>query len=318
MEIRRLGRTGLKVSVLCLGSMQFGWTADEELSLKILSFAWEAGINFIDTADIYSKWVPGNPGGISESIIGNWIEKAKIPREKIILATKVRQRLGDGANDEGLSRIHIMNAIEGSLRRLKTDYIDLYQAHAYDANAPIEETLRAMETLIQQGKVRYIGCSNYSAWRLMQALWASDRMGIACYDSIQPHYNLVNRSEFERELVEVCQQYGIGVIPYSPLAGGFLTDRYNRNQTAIESQRNVSRYFNDRNWNLIDSLQQIAKLHNASVSQVSLAWLLAQPVVTSPIIGPRNIEQLNDNLGCLQVQLSQKQLDLIDQASAWK
>lgn len=233
METRKLGRTGLKVSAICLGSMQFGWTADEDLAHQILSAAWEAGVNFIDTADIYSKWAVGNPGGVAERIIGDWMKKAQIPREQIVIATKVRGRLGEGVNDEGLSRAHILNAIEGSLKRLQIDYIDLYQTHHVDFDTPIEETLLAMDTLVQQGKVRYIGCSNYPAWRLMQALWASDRLEIARFDCLQPHYNLVDRAEFERELAEVCQVYGVGVIPYSPLAGGFLTGKYSRKKQQL-------------------------------------------------------------------------------------
>ncbi len=318
MEYRKLGSIGLKVSPLCLGSMQFGWTANEGASLRILSTAWEAGINFIDTADVYSKWAPGNPGGVSESIIGAWMKSAKIPREKIVIATKVRGRMGDGPNDEGLSRAHILNAVEASLRRLQTDYIDLYQTHSFDAETPIEETLLALDTLVRQGKVRYIGCSNYPAWRLMQALWAADKQSMARFDCLQPHYNLVNRAEFERELSEVCLAYGIGVIPYSPLAGGFLSGKYRRELTTLESQRNVSRHFNERNWKLLEILDAIADQAGATVSQVSLAWLLTRPAVTSPIIGPRTLEQLADNLGCLQVRLSGDQIEEIDRASAWK
>lgn len=222
MEYRYLGRTGLKVSAICLGSMQFGWTADEATSLHILDIAWQNGVNFIDTADIYSRWAEGNPGGISEEIIGKWIKRSAIPRHQLILATKVRGRMGEAPNDEGLSRLHIMHSVEASLKRLQTDVIDLYQVHWFDAQTPIEETLRALDDLIHQGKIRYIGCSNYPAWRLMQALWISDRLNLHTFVSVQPHYNLVHRAEFESELSEVCAWYGLGVIPYSPLAGGFL------------------------------------------------------------------------------------------------
>lgn len=318
MEFRKLGRSGLKVSALCLGSMQFGWTTDEQSSFQVLSAAWDAGVNFIDTADVYSKWVEGNPGGVSESIIGSWMKQAQIPRHEIVIATKVRGRLGNGANDEGLSRAHILQAVEGSLTRLQTDYIDLYQTHAFDAETPIEETLSAMDMLVQQGKVLYIGCSNYPAWRLMQALWASDSLRIARFDSLQPRYNLIDRAEYERELAEVCQVYGPGTIPYSPLAGGFLTGKYNPERLSVESRRNVSRYFNDRNWRLLEQLNTIAGEVNATVSQVSLAWLLAQPMVTSPIIGPRTVEQLQDNLGAQELRLSQEQIDQLSQATAWK
>jgi aryl-alcohol dehydrogenase-like predicted oxidoreductase len=226
MNYKNLGRTGLQVSELCLGTMQFGWTADESTSYQILTAAFERGINFIDTANIYSRWARGNPGGVSEEIIGNWWKRNKIPRQQVILATKVRGRMGDGPNDEGLSPSHIRQAVEASLRRLQTDYIDLYQAHWYDESTPIEETLSTFNDLVQQGKVRYIGCSNYPAWRLMQSLWAADQLHVSRYDTLQPHYSLVHRAEFERELTDICQTYNLGVIPYSPLAGGFLTGKY--------------------------------------------------------------------------------------------
>jgi aryl-alcohol dehydrogenase-like predicted oxidoreductase len=208
--------------------MQFGWTAGEELSNQILTASYEAGINFIDTADIYSRWVEGNPGGVAENIIRKWIKENNIPRDQLVIATKVRGQMGDGPNDEGLSRGHIMQAVEASLRRLGTDYIDLYQTHWYDENTPIDETLKALDDLVNQGKVRYLGCSNYPAWRLTEALWTSRQQYLAQYDSLQPHYNLVHRAEFERELAEVCRQYGLAVIPYSPLAGGFLTGKYSK------------------------------------------------------------------------------------------
>ena len=280
MEYRNLGRTGLKVSPLCLGSMQFGWTADEELSFEILNTAYQTGINFIDTADIYSKWVDGNPGGVAEKIIGNWMQKHKIPRHQVVVATKVRGQMGTGPNDEGLSRAHILHAAEESLRRLNTDYIDLYQVHWFDERTPIGETLSALDDLVRQGKVRYIGCSNFPAWRLMQALWISDRMNLVRFDSLQPHYNLVHRDEFERELSSVCWEYGLGVIPYSPLAGGFLTGKYRRGQTDISSvrQNSVSRYFLDKNWQLLDLMDQIAESKGATVSQIALAWMLNQPM----------------------------------------
>ncbi len=228
MEYRNLGKTGLKVSALCMGTMQFGWSVDEAETQRVLSRTYEAGINFIDTADVYSKWVDGNPGGVAEEYIGRWRKQAKIPRDRLVIATKVRGKMGEGPNDEGLSRVHILQAVEASLRRLDTDYIDLYQTHWSDSDTPIEETLRALDDLVRQGKVRYIGASNYKAWELMQALWASDVNGLARYDSLQPHYNLIKRGEFERELKAVCETYGIGVIPYSPLEGGFLTGKYRR------------------------------------------------------------------------------------------
>ena len=320
MEYRYLGRTGLKVSELCLGSMQFGWTADEPLSYKILDTAFEAGINFIDTADIYSTWVEGNPGGVAETIIGNWLKRSGIPRDQIIIATKVRGRMGDGPNDEGLSRAHIMNAVEGSLRRLNSEYIDLYQTHWCDESTPIEETLSTLDDLIHQGKVRYIGCSNYPAWRLTESLWEAEHNRLTRYDSIQPHYNLVHRAEFERELSDVCRIYGIGVIPYSPLAGGFLTGKYHKGTTTEGARsKGAQRYFNDQNWTLLEKIEALGqKKDGYSVSQIALAWLLSDPVITSPIIGPRSLEQLDDNLGAVGVRLSGEEKDTLDEASSWE
>jgi len=320
MEYRSLGRTGLKVSELCMGTMQFGWTADEALSHEILTATFEAGINFLDSADVYSRWVPGNPGGVAESIIGRWMKKNSIPRHQVVIATKVRGRTGDGPNDEGLSRAHIMQAVEGSLRRLNTDYIDLYQTHFYDQNTPIEETLSTLNNLVAQGKVRYIGCSNYPAWRLMEALWTSRHYSLTRYDCIQPHYSLVHRSEFERELAEVCRAYRVGVIPYSPLAGGFLTGKYRKDAQLPESARagGLKKYLNNRNFELIDKLEMIgAEKGGLSVSQIALSWLQTDPVITSPIIGPRSIEQLNDNLGAAGVRLSQDEKSTLDQLTDW-
>lgn len=319
MEYRSLGRTGIKVSPLTLGSMQFGWTADEDTSFQVLSAAWDAGINFIDTADIYSRWVAGNPGGVSETIIGKWWRQAGVARHRLVLATKVRGRMGESPNEEGLSRAHILHAAEESLRRLQTDYIDLYQCHWFDENTPIDETLSALDQLVRQGKVRTIGCSNFSAWRLMQALWTSDDRHLARFDCLQPHYSLVNRAEFERELVEVCLTYGVGVIPYSPLAGGFLSGKYTREQTEVGSQRNVRRYFTERNWKLLDEMARIGlELGGRSSSQIALAWLLQSPAVTSPIIGPRKLDQLEDNLAALSFTLSDEQMERLNKASDWR
>lgn len=310
MEYRNLGRTGLKVSELCLGSMQFGWTADEETSFAVLNAAYDAGINFIDTADIYSRWAQDNPGGVAEGIIGSWMQHERISRHALVIATKVRGPMGTGPNDEGLSRAHIMHAAEESLRRLKTDYIDLYQAHWFDENTPIDETLSAFDDLVRQGKVRYLGCSNYPAWRLMEALWTSDRLSLARYDSLQPHYNLVHRAEFEAELAGACHAYGLGVIPYSPLAGGFLTGKYQRGGEEVNSARarSAARYFTEENWQALDRLSAIAAQHGKSLSQVALAWLLTQPLITSPIIGPRDLDQLKDNLGAAGLRLSPEEM----------
>jgi aryl-alcohol dehydrogenase-like predicted oxidoreductase len=319
MEYRNLGNTGLKVSELCLGSMQFGWTADEETSKHVLSAACEAGINFIDTADVYSRWVEGNPGGVAESIIGKWMKESRIPRDQVVIATKVRGAMGKGPNDQGLSRTHIFNAVEASLRRLDTDYIDLYQTHYFDENTPIEETLLALDDLVRQGKIRYAGCSNYPAWRLMQALWAADKSNIRGYCSLQPHYSLVHRAEFERELAPVCRTYQLGVIPYSPLGAGFLTGKYRRDQEADSQRARVAgRYFNERNWALLDKMEIMGRQKNgASISQIALAWLLSDPLITSPIIGPRNLDQLKDNLGAAGLRLTTEEKRELDEASSW-
>ena len=316
MEFRNVGRTGLKVSALCLGSMQFGWTADEATAFQVLSAAWEAGINFIDTADVYSRWAQGNPGGVAETIIGRWMKQAQIPRDQVIIATKVRGKMGDAPNDLGLSRLHIMQAVEASLRRLQVDHIDLYQSHSFDPVVPIDETLGAFDDLVRQGKVRYVACSNYPAWRLMQALWTSDVRGWSSYVCLQPHYNMLHRGEFERELADVCRTYGLGVIPYSPLAGGFLTGKYHRGQTDAGSARDSSRYFTERNWGILEKIEEAgAELGGKSVSQVSLAWMLANPVITAPIIGPRSVEQLQDNLGAVDIKMPPEMVDKLNEVS---
>ena len=319
MEYRNLGRTGLRVSELCLGTMQFGWTADKATSYEILSQAFDQGINFIDTADVYSRWAAGNPGGISEEILGEWMSSHNIDRTQVILATKVRGTMGPGPNDEGLSRAHIFTAIEGSLRRMKTDYIDLYQTHWYDENTPIEETLSALDDLVHQGKVRYAGCSNYTAWRLMQALWYADRDNLTRYDSLQPHYSLVHRKEFEQELAQICREYGLGVIPYSPLGGGFLTGKYDEKGSEVESERanGVKKHFSQSNWLLLEKMKTIGvEKSSKTISQIALAWLLSDPLITSPIIGPRTLEQLQDNLGAVGLRLTPEEKNTLDQASS--
>jgi len=320
MDYRKLGRTGLKVSPLCIGTMQFGWSVNEADTHHILSATLDSGINFIDTADVYSKWVDGNAGGVAETYLGNWMKKNKIPRDQIVLATKVRGEMGKGPNDQGLSRIHIVQAVEASLRRLQTEYIDLYQSHWTDEDTPIEETLRAFDDLVKQGKVRYVGASNYAAWELMQALWTSDKHNLVRYDCLQPHYSMIYRDEFERELRAVCETYGIGVIPYSPLAGGFLTGKYRKNTPLPESKRaeGRKRAMTDKNFALIDEMEVIALRHTASIAQVALAWMLADPVITSPIIGATSIEQLNDNLGALNVKLTEEEMVVLNKMTAWK
>ncbi len=313
MEYRRLGRTGLKVSELCLGTMTFGWTADEATSLNILSAAFDAGINFFDTANIYSA-------GVAEEIMGKWLRGR--PRDQVVIATKVRGAMGNGPNDQGLSRAHIMNAVEGSLRRLGTDYIDLYQCHWPDDDTPLEETLRALDDLVHQGKVRYIGCSNYPAWKLCKALWISDKHGLARFDCLQPHYNLVHRAEFERELMPLCADQGLGVIPYSPLAGGFLTGKYRQGQpipqgTRGQTSQRVKSYMTEANFALIERMEALGRERGLTIAQVALAWLLTNPVITSPIIGANNVEQLRESLGAVGQRLSPEEKKALDEASAW-
>jgi aryl-alcohol dehydrogenase-like predicted oxidoreductase len=320
MEYRRLGRTGLKVSTICLGTMQFGWTTDEPTAHTILSHAVELGINFIDTADVYSRWHPGNPGGVSETHIGNWLAGASTPRDQLIIATKVRGKMGDGPNDQGLSRGHIMHAVEASLRRLRTDYIDLYQTHSFDPDTPIDETLRALDDLVRAGKVRYVGCSNYPAWRLMKALWTSDANHLVRYDSLQPHYSYVHRAEFERELQPLCLDQGVGVIPYSPLAAGFLTGKYRRDTPLPESARANGvrqRYMNERGFAAVDKLEEVGLGHEATIAQTAIAWVLANPAVTSAIIGANTIAQLEDTTKGAAVKLSAAEKAMLDEVTAW-
>lgn len=319
MQYKKLGRTGLKVSELCLGTMQWGWTADEKTANTVMDAFMDAGGNFIDTADVYTRWAEGNPGGVSEEIIGRWM-KSKGNRSQVILATKVRGQMGSGPNDQGLSRRHIFDAVDASLRRLQTDYIDLYQTHSFDADTPIDETLGALTDLQKAGKVRYIGASNYFAWQIMESLWVSDVKNLARYDSLQPHYNMVNRAEFERELKPVCEKFQIGVIPYSPLAAGFLTGKYDRN-SSIDSKRaqNVtSRYNNDASWKTLDAVRAVAKDLNTNPAAISLAWLLAQPVITSPIIGANSTQQLQESFAVTELKLSSAQIKQLNDASNWQ
>lgn len=321
MEYRRMGRTGLKVSPLCIGSMNFGWTASEDAAYEVFSAAADAGINFIDTADIYSRWADGNPSGVAEEYIGKWLKKQT--RSKFVMATKVRGPMGDGPNEVGLSRAHILDAVEDSLRRLQTDYIDLYQVHAPDEDTPLEETMCVLNDLVRSGKVRYIGASNFEAWRLCKSLWISDVNRWARFDCLQPHYSLIVRAGYERELMRLCKDEGIGVIPWSPLAGGFLTGKYRRDQKAPEGSRatdspRLQEHMTEQNFKVIDKLEDIANAQNKSIAQVALAWQLANDTITSPIIGANNVEQLNDNLGCLDVELSQADVDVLNELTAWE
>ncbi len=315
MEYRKLGRTGLKVSALCLGTMTFRWTSTEQQALRVLDRAYDAGINFIDTADVYSFWAPGNPGGVAERIIGRWL-KTK-PRHQIIIATKVRGRMWDGPTGEGLSRHHIMAAVEGSLRRLGTDYIDLYQTHWPDWDTPLEETLRALDDLVRAGKVRYIGASNHAAWLLTKTLWISDKYNLARYECIQPHYNLLNRAEVEPDLAALCLDQGIGMIPYSPLAGGFLTGKYTRETVPPDSRgaqnERIAALRTERNFQLLDALREMGELRGATIAQMALAWLFTQPFVTAPIVGANTVAQLEESLGAVGLRLTEDEMLRLDE-----
>ncbi|MFQ3565756.1 MAG: aldo/keto reductase [Aggregatilineales bacterium] len=315
MEYRTLGRTGLRVSPLCLGTMTFGWSADEATSFRIMDAAVDAGINFFDTADIYSRWVAGNQGGESETVIGRWL-KGK-DRRSVVIATKVQGRMWDGPNGEGSSRAHIMLAVEDSLRRLGTDYIDLYQIHWPDEKTPLEETLSALDDLVRAGKVRYIGASNYPAWLLAKSLWISDVRRLARFDCLQPHHSLLHRREFEQELEPLCLDQGIGVIPYSPLAAGFLTGKYTRDDRQPDTTRGsdglIQRLINDeRAHQVLDRLRAIASSYEVPVAHVALAWQLARPAITAPIIGARTVEQLHQLVGAVDLTLSASEIDALN------
>lgn len=319
MEYRRLGDTGLKVSELCMGTMQFGWTTDEEHAYEVLDAYVESGGNFLDTADVYTRWVEGNPGGVAEEIIGRWM-KDRGNRQQLVVATKVRGAMGTGPNDVGLSRKHILDAVEASLRRLQIDYIDLYQAHSDDPEVPLDETMAAFDSLVQRGLVRYVGASNYSAWRLMKSLCVSDTEGYARYDSIQPSYSLANRSNFEREMQPLCLEEGIGVIPYSPLAAGFLTGKYRRDQALPDSGRAQSvknRFMHEQGFSLLDCIDEVAQRHGTTPAQIALAWLLARPGITSPITSANTAQQWSDLEGAVNVDLTVDDIEALDQASAW-
>ena len=319
MEYRRLGNTGLRVSELCLGTMTFLWTSDEPSSLAVLSAFAAAGGNFIDTADVYSRWAPNNPGGTAEIMIGKWLKAGGLQREQFVIATKARGAMGDGPNDAGASRAHLMTAVEASLKRLQTDYIDLYQLHWPDMDTPLEETLRTLDDLVSSGKVRYIGASNFPAWYLMKSLWVSDKHDYTRFEAVQPHYNLMHRAEFERALVAVCKDQHLGVIPYSPLAGGFLTGKYRKGQpipagSRGENNERIKKYAeSERGQNTLGALEEIGNAHGKTILQTTLAWLLTNPVITAPIIGANNIEQLNESLGAVSFRLSDDEMAALNQ-----
>jgi aryl-alcohol dehydrogenase-like predicted oxidoreductase len=326
---RRLGTSGLFVAPIALGTMQFGWSANEAKSHDIMDAYFAAGGNFIDTADIYSTWAENNPGGVSEEIIGRWL-KARGNRDHVVVATKVRGAMGQGFSEgrntihqrEGLSRRWIIKACEDSLKRLGVEYIDLYQVHWVDKHVPIEETLSALTDLVRKGYVRYLGCSNFAAWRVMESLWVADKHGFERFIALQPEYSLVTptRANFERELQRVAVQYGLGVIPYSPLAGGFLTGKYRRGQPLPDSVRASGiehGRFSDQNFAVVEKLVEIAEQHHSTPARVALAWTLAQPGITSPIVGANSVAQLQDLLATVELQLSASELEAISKAADW-
>jgi aryl-alcohol dehydrogenase-like predicted oxidoreductase len=316
MKFRKMGKTGLKVSELCLGTMQFRWLISEADSYPVLDTFIEHGGNFIDTADIYSSWGEGLKGGEAESIIGKWMGRKKNRRE-IVLATKVRGEMWKGPNGEGLSRAHIIQACEESLTRLQTDHIDLYQSHWDDSATPLEETLQAFQTLIQQGKVRYAGCSNYGAGRFGEVLALGRALGAAEYHCYQPYYNLVYR-DFEKDHLDLCQRYGVGVIPYSPLAGGFLTSKYKKGAPLPKGARaegTKKTYFNEKGWRVHDGLRKLAAKRGKTIGQMALAWLLAHEWMTAPIVGGNTPAQIKENLGASGIALSAKEKETLDALS---
>jgi aryl-alcohol dehydrogenase-like predicted oxidoreductase len=313
MKTRKLGNSGLEISPLVFGGNVFGWTLDEAASFKLLSAFVAAGFNAVDTADVYSKWVPGHTGGESEEIIGNWMKQSK-NRDKVIVATKVGMEMGPGR--KGLSKAHILRSAEDSLRRLQTDYIDLYQSHADDPDTPFEETLGAYAELIQQGKVRAIGASNYKADRLAAALAVSKKTGLPRYESLQPNYNLYQRADYEAALEPLCVKEGLGVINYFPLAAGFLSGKYRSEADLGKSARGqgVKKYLNERGFKILHALDQVAQKYNATPARVSLAWLLARPSITAPIVSATNREQLKDLIASVELQLDQASIQLLDHA----
>jgi aryl-alcohol dehydrogenase-like predicted oxidoreductase len=317
MKMRFMGKTGLQVSELCLGAMTFGRESTEEISRQILDAFIEAGGNFIDTADVYA-------GGKSEEILGRWLPGK--PRDQFVIATKVRFRKGPGANDVGLSRKHILDGVEASLRRMHTDYIDLYQLHCWDNRTPIEETMGTLDQLVKSGKVRYIGASNFAGWQLQKAIDLSRQMGWESFTCLQAQYNLLTRS-MEWELTDVCRNEGLGVIPWSPLRGGWLSGKYQRGMAAPPAESRVEtaskmgwsesweNYNNETTWKILDALLAIASEINKPPAQVALRWLLQRPEVTAPIIGARSLDQLKDNLGCADWVLDEAHMRQLTEVS---
>jgi aryl-alcohol dehydrogenase-like predicted oxidoreductase len=316
MKNRRLGNSVLEVSPLAFGGNVFGWTVDEQKSFTLLDAFVDAGFNFIDTADVYSKWFPGNQGGESESILGKWFKRSG-KRTKVILATKVGKEMGP--NQKGLSKTYIFRAVEDSLQRLRTDYIDLYQSHCDDADTPMEETLAAYGQLIQQGKIRVIGASNFGAERLLQALQVSRQKGYPGYQSLQPFYNLYDRAEYETKLEPLCREKGLSVISYFSLASGFLTGKYRSEKDLAGSARGqrVGKYLNERGFRILEALDRVARERGAAPATVSLAWLMARPSITAPIASATSLEQLRHLVKAPELELDHSEIEMLNQASAY-
>ena len=316
MQLRPLGRSGLHTAPLAMGGNAFGWTADEKASHAVLDAFVAAGFSLIDTADVYSKWVPGNVGGESETIIGSWL-KSRGQRDRVLIATKVAGEIEPGR--KGLSAPHVKRAVDDSLRRLQTDYIDLYQAHYSDDAVTFEETLGAFADLIAAGKVRAIGLSNHSADQLAQALAVSEASGLPRYETLQPLYNLYDRQEFEEEYAPLCRAEGIGVISFYALASGFLSGKY-RSEADIKAskrQRSNSRYLNPRGFRILSALDAVAAKAGARQAQVAIAWLLAQPDVTAPIASATSVQQVEELAAAVRLTLDVESLMLLNDASAY-
>ncbi|MBD8213648.1 aldo/keto reductase [Erwinia persicina] len=317
LEHRQLGRSGIQVPVLTFGGNVFGWTIDEQTSFSLLDALVEKGLNFIDTADVYSRWAPGNKGGESEVIIGNWLKKSG-KRDQIVLATKVGMDLGDGKT--GLAPAYIRQAVDASLKRLQTDHIDLYQAHRDDADTPLQETLAAFDALIKEGKVRAIGASNYADDRLREALKISADNGLARYETLQPEYNLYDRAGYESGLEQVAVEHGLGVINYYSLASGFLSGKYRSKEDAAKSARGqgvVEKYLNDRGLKIVNALVQIADARHASPAQVALAWQIARPSVTAPIVSATSLAQVDELAKAAVLRLKDEDLRLLSEVSSY-
>lgn len=315
MKMRKLGNSGLSVGPLAFGGNVFGWTADEAMSFKLLDAFIDAGFSMVDTADVYTRWIPGHKGGESETIIGKRFKQSG-KRAKVVLATKVGMDMGE--SKKGLAKNYILNEVEESLKRLQTDYIDLYQSHVDDPNTPLEETMEAFATLVKQGKVRAIGASNYKAPRLEAALQASAKLNVPHYTSLQPLYNLYDRNDYEAELEKVCVDNNIGVITYFSLAAGFLSGKYRSEADLTKSSRgkSVKKYLNDRGLRILNALDAIAKQQQSTPAKVALAWVIARPSVTAPIASATSLEQLKDLIDATTMELDSASIATLNQASA--